>query len=146
MATRHPSLAEPCAVPIAATAQQGQVRTTAEQPRKSCPTVAAKWFQLDYTIVEECMPNLSSPTAKNQGIRNMPAAIELIVRTYVRLKKRRALEELLLHRQRLALDLRRRSGLAVSGSLRQVEEDIAAIKAGLAELGKTAAVPPVGWA
>jgi hypothetical protein len=76
----------------------------------------------------------------------MPAAIELIVRTYVRLKKRRALEELLLHRQRLALDLRRRSGLAVSGSLRQVEEDIAAIKAGLAELGKTAAVPPVGWA
>jgi len=76
----------------------------------------------------------------------MPAAIELIVRTYVRLKKRRALEELLLHRQRLALDLRHRSGLAVSGSLRQVEEDIAAIKAGLAELGKTAAVPPVGWA
>jgi len=76
----------------------------------------------------------------------MPAAIELIVRTYVRLKKRRALEELLLHRQRLALDLRSRSGLAVSGSIRQVEEDIAAIKAGLAELGKTAAVPPVGWA
>lgn len=75
----------------------------------------------------------------------MPAAIELIVRTYVRLKKRQALEDMLLHRQRLAFRLNSRSGFGVSQSIRQVEEDIAAIKAGLAELGKTAAVPPVGW-
>jgi hypothetical protein len=80
-----------------------------------------------------------------QGVLTMPAAIELIVGTYVRLKKRRALEEMLLHRQRLAIDLNSRSGFDVSGPIRQVDEDIAVIKSGLAELGGTAPVPPVSW-
>lgn len=75
----------------------------------------------------------------------MSAAIELIVGTYVRLKKRRALEEMLLHRQRLAVDLNRRYDFDVSGPLRQVDDDIVVIKAGLADLGGTAPVPPVSW-
>jgi hypothetical protein len=80
-----------------------------------------------------------------KALSSMPGAIELIVGTYVRLKKRRALEEMLLHRQRLAIDLNSRSGFDVSKPIRQVDEDIAVIKAGLAELGITTAVPPVGW-
>jgi hypothetical protein len=75
----------------------------------------------------------------------MPTAIELIVGTYVLLKNRQALEELLLHRQRLAVDLNSRSGFDASRSIHQVDQDIAVIKAGLAVLGGTAAVPPVDW-
>ena len=75
----------------------------------------------------------------------MPTAIELIVGTYVLLKNRRALEEMLLHRQRLAVDLNSRSGFDASRSPHQVDEDIAVIKAGLAVLGGTATVPPVDW-
>jgi hypothetical protein len=76
----------------------------------------------------------------------MTTAIELIVGTYVRLKNRRALEEMLLHRQRLSVDLNgRRSSFDVSGTIRQVDEDIAVIKTGLAELGGTMPVPRVSW-
>jgi transketolase C-terminal domain/subunit len=76
----------------------------------------------------------------------MLTAIEVIVRAYVRLKNRRALEEMLLHRQRLAVDLSTRSsGFDVSGPVHQVEEDIAVIRAGLAELGATVPVPSVNW-
>jgi hypothetical protein len=75
----------------------------------------------------------------------MPTAIELIVGTYVLLKNRRALEEMLQHRQRLAVDLNSRSGFDPSRSIHQVDEDIAVIRAGLAVLGRTAAVPPVDW-
>jgi hypothetical protein len=76
----------------------------------------------------------------------MATAIELIVGTYVRLKNRRALEEMLLHRQRLSVDLNtRRSGFDVTGPIRQVDEDIAVIKAGITELGGTAPVPYVSW-
>jgi hypothetical protein len=75
----------------------------------------------------------------------MPTAIELIVGTYVLLRNRRALEEMLLHRQRLAVDLKSRSGFDASRSIHQVDEDIAVIKAGLAVLGGTAVVPPVDW-
>jgi hypothetical protein len=40
----------------------------------------------------------------------MPSAIEQIVAVYVRLNNRRALEQLMMHRQRLAIDLSARSG------------------------------------
>ena len=70
----------------------------------------------------------------------MSTAIGFIVETYVRLKKRRALEEMLLHRQGLAVDLNSRSGFDVSGPVRQVDEDIAVIQAGLAVLGETAPI------
>jgi len=73
-------------------------------------------------------------------------AIKLIVRTYVRLKNRRALEEMLLHRQRLSVDLNSRgASFDVSGPIRQVDEEIAVLKAGIAELGGTAPVPRVSW-
>ncbi|HLG85054.1 MAG TPA: hypothetical protein VKY22_28980 [Bradyrhizobium sp.] len=76
----------------------------------------------------------------------MATAIELIVRTYVRLKNRAALEEMLLHRQRLSVDLNsRKSSFDVAGPAGQIDEDILAIKAGLAELGGTAPVPRVSW-
>jgi hypothetical protein len=75
----------------------------------------------------------------------MPAAIVRIVLTYVRLKNRRALEEMLLHRQRLVVDLSTRSGFDVAGPISEIDDDIAVIKAGLAELGGTAPVPPVIW-
>jgi hypothetical protein len=76
----------------------------------------------------------------------MASAIELIVGTYVRLKNRRALEEMLLHRQRLSIELSSRgSSYDVTGPIRQVEEDIVVLKAGIAELGGTAPVPCVSW-
>ncbi|MBR0828175.1 hypothetical protein JQ596_21800 [Bradyrhizobium manausense] len=64
----------------------------------------------------------------------MPSAIEQIVDTYVRLKNRRGLEELMMHRQRLAVDLKGRSGYDFSLPIRQIEEEIATIEAGLGAL------------
>ena len=75
----------------------------------------------------------------------MATAIELIVGTYVRLKNRRALEGMLLHRKQLAVNLNSRFGFDVSRPLHQVNEDIAALEAGLAELGGTPGVAPVDW-
>ena len=76
----------------------------------------------------------------------MKTAIELIVKTYVRLNNRRALEEMLLHRQRLWVDLNTRSsGFDVTGPIHQIDEEIAVLKAGIAELGGTAPVPRVSW-
>jgi hypothetical protein len=73
----------------------------------------------------------------------MPTAIELIVGTYVLLKNRRALEEMLLHRQQLAVDLNSKSGFGVSQPIHHVNEDIAVIEAGLVLLGGSAAAPPI---
>lgn len=64
----------------------------------------------------------------------MTIAIETIVDTYIRLNKRQALEDLRLHRQRLAVDLLARTGYDFSLPLGQVEAEIAAIEAGLARL------------
>jgi hypothetical protein len=68
----------------------------------------------------------------------MPTAIEQIVDAYVRLGNRRALEDLSAHRQRLVDDLRGKAGLDVSTLVRQIEEEIAVIDAGLEKL------PPSG--
>jgi len=68
----------------------------------------------------------------------MATAMKLIVKAYIRLRNRRALEEMLLHRERLVVDLNsRRSDFDVSGPIHQLDEDIAVIKAGLADLGGT---------
>ena len=64
----------------------------------------------------------------------MPSAIEQIVDTYVRLNNRRGLDVLMMHRQRLAVDLKSRSGYDFSLPIRQVDEEIAAIEAGLSRL------------
>lgn len=67
----------------------------------------------------------------------MPSAIEQIVETYVRLKNRRGLEELMMHRQRLAIDLKGRSGYDFSLPIGQIDEEIAIIEAGLSLLRST---------
>ncbi|MGX1322908.1 hypothetical protein AB7M17_006361 [Bradyrhizobium sp. USDA 377] len=64
----------------------------------------------------------------------MPSAIEQIVDAYVRLKNRRGLDELMMHRQRLAVDLKSRSGYDFSLPIGQIDEEIAIIEAGLSRL------------
>jgi len=64
----------------------------------------------------------------------MPSAIEQIVETYVRLSNRRGLDALMMHRQRLSVDLKSRSGYDFSLPIRQIEEEIAVIEAGLSRL------------
>jgi hypothetical protein len=64
----------------------------------------------------------------------MPSAIEQIVDAYVRLKNRRGLEGLMMHRQRLAVDLKGRSGYDFSVPIQEIDEEIAVIEAGLARL------------
>ena len=62
--------------------------------------------------------------------------IEQIVDTYVRLKNRGALEAMLLHRQRLAFSIKGRV-CDRSPVTEKVDEDIAAIQAGLKLLAGT---------
>jgi hypothetical protein len=64
----------------------------------------------------------------------MPNAIEQIVDAYVRLKNRRGLDQLMMHRQRLAVDLKSRSGYDFSLPISQIEEEIAIIEAGFSRL------------
>jgi hypothetical protein len=68
----------------------------------------------------------------------MKTAIETIVDSYIRLNNRQALEDLRLHRQRLAVDLLARTGYDFSLPLRQVEAEITAIEAGLERLSGAA--------
>jgi hypothetical protein len=65
----------------------------------------------------------------------MTNAIQRIVDAYVRLGNRRALEDLRMHRRKLAVDLKGRVGhYDVSLPLSQIDEEIAAIEAGLERL------------
>ena len=66
----------------------------------------------------------------------MSNAIEQIVDAYVRLKNRRGLDELMMHRQRLAGDLKSRSSGKCDFSLPidKINAEIAIIEAGLAKL------------
>ena len=64
----------------------------------------------------------------------MPSAIEQIVDAYVRLKNRRGLDELMMHRQRLAVELKSRSGFDFGRPISQIDEEIAIIEAGLSRL------------
>ena len=68
------------------------------------------------------------------GTDFMPSAIEQIVDTYVRLKNRRGLDQLMMHRQRLAVDLKSKSGYDFSLPIGQIDEEIAIIEAGLSRL------------
>jgi hypothetical protein len=70
----------------------------------------------------------------------MSKAIELIVDGYVKVRGRKALEDLKAHRHRLASELKSLNGpLDLSSSIKQLEEEIAAIDAGLAKLNGAAA-------
>lgn len=64
----------------------------------------------------------------------MSTAIELIVDGYVRLNKRKALDDLLAQRRKLANDLRMRDGFDFSKTIRQIVDEITVIEAGLARL------------
>nr|WP_234685303.1 hypothetical protein [Bradyrhizobium sp. Oc8] len=64
----------------------------------------------------------------------MSSAIDLIVDGYARLKDREALENLRMHRRRLAVDLKARIGFDYRSSIVQVEQDLAAIEAGIQTL------------
>ena len=69
--------------------------------------------------------------------RQMSKAMELIVQVYVRHQNRRALEDLGKHRQKLALELRAPGhGRATTSAclVRQINEEIAVIEAGLEQL------------
>ncbi len=70
----------------------------------------------------------------------MPNAIEQIVDAYVRLKNRRGLDELMMHRQRLAVDLKSRSSGRFDFSLPidKINEEISIIEAGLSRLADDA--------
>jgi hypothetical protein len=75
------------------------------------------------------------------GTDFMPNAIEQIVDAYVRLKNRRGLDELMMHRQRLAVDLKSRSGFDFSLPIAKIDEEIAIIEAGLSRLKAESAGP-----
>lgn len=64
----------------------------------------------------------------------MEPAIKRIVETYVRLGNRRAIEDLLIHRRRLAITLKARDGYDCRRPLAQIEEELAIILAALEQL------------
>lgn len=68
----------------------------------------------------------------------MPSAIEQIVDNYVRLKNRRGLDELMMHRQRLAVDLKSKSGFDFGLPISQIDAEIAVIEAGIGRLKQLA--------
>lgn len=72
----------------------------------------------------------------------MSSAIELIVEGYARLGDRRALEDLRMHRRRLAVDLKDMKDIDCSRSIQQIEEEIAAIEVGLSSLPDMTADAP----
>jgi hypothetical protein len=67
----------------------------------------------------------------------MANAIQQIVDAYVRVKNRRAIEDLRLHRQRLAVDLKHRTGYDFSLPIGQIDEEIAVIEAGIERLNRS---------
>jgi prefoldin subunit 5 len=66
----------------------------------------------------------------------MSEAIKLIVGGYVKLSARKELEDLKAHLQRLASELRSLNGLPfdLNSSIRQLEEEITVVEAGLAKV------------
>ncbi|MDA9392542.1 hypothetical protein WN73_18595 [Bradyrhizobium sp. CCBAU 45394] len=64
----------------------------------------------------------------------MSKAIELIVAGYVKVKDRRALEELSSHRRKLLSDLQAVTGLDAAGAIQGIQDELAAIEAGLEQL------------
>jgi hypothetical protein len=67
-------------------------------------------------------------------------AIERIVSAYVKLKNRKALQDMKAHRHRLVTELKSIDGtLDLSSSIKQLEDDIAVIDGGLVQLDTAAA-------
>jgi hypothetical protein len=68
----------------------------------------------------------------------MTEAIQKIVDVYVRLDNRQALEDLRMHRQRLVMNLKARTGYDFSLPLLQVEDELAIVETGLERLAEAA--------
>jgi hypothetical protein len=86
------------------------------------------------TATPKCSAGVGAPRGPFARTDVMPRAIEQIVDLYVRLKNRRGLDELMMHRQRLAVELKSRSGYDFSLPIGQIDEEIAIIEAGLSRL------------
>jgi hypothetical protein len=86
-----------------------------------------------FTTAHERESRTEQSTSSGDLYSSMPSAIEHIVDTYVGLNNRRALEAMLMHRQRLSVGLK---GRGCHGSLasEKMDEDIAAIQAGINRL------------
>ena len=70
----------------------------------------------------------------------MSEAIERIVGAYVKLRNRKALEDMKVHRQRLITELKSaRGAFDLSLSIKQLDDEIAVIEAGLTMLNTVAA-------
>ncbi|WP_371740521.1 hypothetical protein [Bradyrhizobium sp. LCT2] len=67
----------------------------------------------------------------------MAGAIELIVEGYVSLRDQAALDELRTQRRKLIADLNACTGIDCTSTIRQIEEDIVVIEAGLAMVSRT---------
>jgi hypothetical protein len=64
----------------------------------------------------------------------MEPAIKRIVESYVRLSNRGAIEDMLIHRRRLAINLKARHGYDVSRPLAQIDGEIEIILAALEQM------------
>ncbi|QOZ69130.1 hypothetical protein [Bradyrhizobium arachidis] len=64
----------------------------------------------------------------------MSRAMELIVASYVRVRDRRALTELLTHRREMLTQLQAVSGVTTEKAVIAIQEEVALIEAGLKEL------------
>ncbi|MCP3466440.1 MULTISPECIES: hypothetical protein [unclassified Bradyrhizobium] len=69
----------------------------------------------------------------------MSKAIELIVEGFTRIRDRQSLEDLRMHRRRLAVDLRSIEGFDCRQSIAQIDDDIEVIESGLRSLDSSAA-------
>ena len=79
------------------------------------------------------------PDSVELGASVLSKAIELIVEGFTRLRDRQSLEDLRMHRRRLAVDLKSISGFDCRRSIAQIEDDIEVIESGLRSLDKPAA-------
>ena len=91
-------------------------------------------MSIAYRDTEIVPPALVASRGLFCGAIAMPSAIEQIVDAYVRLKNRRGLDDLMMHRQRLAVELKSRSGFDFGRPISQIDEEIAIIEAGLSRL------------
>ncbi|MGR4927945.1 hypothetical protein ACIPUD_14245 [Bradyrhizobium sp. CAR08] len=60
--------------------------------------------------------------------------MELIVASYVKVRDRRALTELLAHRRKVLAELQAASGINPENAVRVIQDELAVIEAGLGEL------------
>ncbi|OSI63685.1 hypothetical protein BSZ21_23895 [Bradyrhizobium canariense] len=64
----------------------------------------------------------------------MSQAMELIVASYVKVRDRRALTDLLAHRRKVLAELQAVSGINPENAVRAIRDELAVIEAGLEEL------------